>query len=95
MEWRERFEAHRAEIVKLYDERFCRMWTFYLAGAEMSFRHLAHVVFQVQIAKRVDALPVTRDYMVDLERAIGATIGYEPPARDPETGEPSLPRRVA
>ena len=95
MEWRERFEARRVEIAKLYDERFCRMWAFYLAGSEMSFRHLAHVVFQVQIAKRVDALPVTRDYMVDLERAISATIGYEPPARDPETGEVSLRRRVA
>ena len=38
-EWRRRFNGHRAEIAKLYDERFCRMWEFYLAGAEMAFRH--------------------------------------------------------
>ena len=62
-EWQKRFQTHRAEIAALYDERFCRMWEFYLAGAEMAFRHEGQVVYQIQIAKRVDSLPLTRDYM--------------------------------
>jgi cyclopropane-fatty-acyl-phospholipid synthase len=66
--WRTRFLANRAEIAKLYDERFCRMWEFYLAGAEMDFRYLRAMVFQLQIAKRIDTVPLTRDYMVDWER---------------------------
>jgi cyclopropane-fatty-acyl-phospholipid synthase len=69
-EWRARFKAHWREAAALYDERFCRMWDFYLAGAEMAFRHEGLVVFQVQLAKRVDALPLTRDYMVDSERTM-------------------------
>ncbi|HWC62720.1 MAG TPA: cyclopropane-fatty-acyl-phospholipid synthase family protein [Rhizomicrobium sp.] len=64
-EWQKRFQANRAEISALYDERFCRMWEFYLAGAEMAFRHEKQVVFQIQITKRVDALPLTRDYMME------------------------------
>ena len=68
--WRERFLANREKAKELYDERFCRMWEFYLAGAEMGFRHLGQVVFQIQIAKRVDALPLTRDYMLTAERAL-------------------------
>ncbi len=69
-EWRRRFDARRAEIAELYDERFCRMWEFYLAGAEMAFRYDNQVVFQVQIVKRQEALPLTRDYMVDGERSM-------------------------
>jgi cyclopropane-fatty-acyl-phospholipid synthase len=67
-EWRARFWRNRAKAAALYDERFCRMWEFYLAGAEMSFRHDHLVVFQIQLAKRVDALPITRDYMLESER---------------------------
>ena len=63
--WQKRFQANRAEIARLYDERFCRMWEFYLAGAEMAFRHEKQVVYQIQIAKRVDVLPLTRDYMTE------------------------------
>jgi cyclopropane-fatty-acyl-phospholipid synthase len=63
--WRARFAAHRSEIAELYDERFCRMWEFYLAVSEMAFRHRGCMVFQIQLAKRVDALPITRDYMSD------------------------------
>ena len=76
-EWRRRFNLHRAEIAKIYDERFCRMWEFYLAGSEMAFRHDGHVVFQIQIAKRQDAVPLTRDYMVDTERSMDFA-GTEP-----------------
>src|SRR5205085_175920 len=61
--WRERFNANRERIARLYDERFCRMWEFYLAGSEATFRHSGHMVFQVQLAKRVDTVPLTRDYI--------------------------------
>jgi cyclopropane-fatty-acyl-phospholipid synthase len=69
-EWRRRFQKNRAEVAKLYDERFCRMWEFYLAGSEMAFRHDGEVVYQIQIAKRMTALPVTRDYMIEQERTM-------------------------
>jgi len=62
--------ANRQEAVALYDERFCRMWEFYLAGSEMAFRHDGEVVFQVQIVRRQDAVPLTRDYMVEDERTM-------------------------
>ncbi len=59
--WRERFLARQAVIRDIYDERFCRMWEFYLAGSEMGFRHGGLMVFQLQLARRVEALPLTRD----------------------------------
>ena len=65
--WRERFMARREEAKKLYDERFCRMWEFYLAGAETSFRVDAHMVMQIQIAKRQETVPLTRDYIPERE----------------------------
>ena len=68
-EWRRRFQENRAEIARLYDERFCRMWEFYLAGCEVAFRRMDQMVFQIQLAKRQDAVPLTRDYMLDWERA--------------------------
>jgi cyclopropane-fatty-acyl-phospholipid synthase len=71
--WRRRFAANRAEIAELYDERFCRMWEFYLGISELSFRVAGHMVVQVQLAKRVDALPITRDYIFEQER-VGGTI---------------------
>jgi cyclopropane-fatty-acyl-phospholipid synthase len=71
--WRERFAAERAAIASLYDERFCRMWEFYLAISELSFRAGPNMVTQLQLTRRVDALPITRDYMDDAEHA-GAKI---------------------
>ncbi len=68
--WRERFLAQYDEIKSLYDERFCRMWDYYLASSEISFRHLGHMNFQIQLAKRVDTVPLTRDYIGDAERAL-------------------------
>jgi cyclopropane-fatty-acyl-phospholipid synthase len=62
-EWRKRFVANWDRAARLYDERFCRMWEFYLAGAEMGFRNQGLIVFQLQVARRVDALPLVRDYM--------------------------------
>ncbi len=67
--WLRRFHDNRDKIAKIYDERFCRMWEFYLAGCEMSFRHWDQMVFQIQLAKRVDAVPLTRDYIHEWERA--------------------------
>ena len=61
--WRRRFAANRKRAAELYDERFCRMWEFYLAGSEVSFRHMGMAVFQIQLARRQDAVPLTRDYM--------------------------------
>lgn len=62
-EWYRRATLHRDEIVALYDERLFRMWQFYLAGAEQSFRHGSMVNFHIQSVKRRSALPMTRDYM--------------------------------
>jgi len=61
--WRERFMARRDEVKALYDERFCRMWEFYLAACEAGFRHSGLVVFQIQLAHRMDAVPLTRVYL--------------------------------
>ncbi|WIM13290.1 cyclopropane-fatty-acyl-phospholipid synthase family protein [Enhydrobacter sp.] len=69
-QWRTRFNANRERIKQMagYDERFCRMWEFYLAGCEVAFRYMNQMVFQIQIARKLDAVPLTRDYMVDTER---------------------------
>jgi cyclopropane-fatty-acyl-phospholipid synthase len=61
--WRERFLARREEAERLYDERFVRMWEFYLAASEMAFRREAMIVFQIQMTKRQDVVPMTRDYV--------------------------------
>lgn len=67
--WREAFLSNWNKAAGLYDERFCRMWLFYLALCEVGFRHRSMMVFQLQLAKRIDSLPTTRDYMIDWERA--------------------------
>jgi cyclopropane-fatty-acyl-phospholipid synthase len=81
-QWYDRTLAASAEIVALYDERFLRMWLFYLAGAMVAFRHDAHVNFQIQLTRRREALPLTRDYMARAEQAI-ATDAPAPPAMRP------------
>jgi cyclopropane-fatty-acyl-phospholipid synthase len=67
-EWRRRFQANRAAIEALYDARFGRMWEYYLAGCEVAFRYMGQMVFQMQLAKYQDAVPLTRDYITDFER---------------------------
>ncbi|MGO4739071.1 class I SAM-dependent methyltransferase [Bosea sp. 2KB_26] len=62
--WRERFMSRRAEAAALYDDRFCRMWEFYLAMSQAAFEHQDVVVFQLQIVRKQDAVPLTRDYMM-------------------------------
>src|SRR5580704_1618094 len=66
--WRRRFVQARERVLQLYDERFYRMWEIYLVGSEIAFRRQGHMVFQIQLAKAVDTVPVTRDYMFDWER---------------------------
>ncbi|MGH6715515.1 MAG: class I SAM-dependent methyltransferase [Bradyrhizobium sp.] len=61
--WRERFMARREEAVQLYDERFARMWEFYLAASEMSFRKQNMMNFQIQLTKRQGVVPMTRGYI--------------------------------
>jgi cyclopropane-fatty-acyl-phospholipid synthase len=75
--WRERFMARREEAVQLYDERFALMWEFYLASSEMSFRKQNMMNFQIQLTRRQDVVPYTRDYigreearLVAVERAV-------------------------
>ncbi len=82
-EWRRRFAAKRDAAAKIYDERFCRMWEFYLAGSETSFRHEGMVNFQLQIARKIDALPLTRDYIGEREHHLTATA----PSRRLRAGE--------
>lgn len=67
--WREAFEERRDEVAAIYDERFCRMWELYLIICEMGFRYENLMVFQMQLTKSLDAVPLTRDYMFDWERA--------------------------
>ncbi|MFC0283962.1 class I SAM-dependent methyltransferase [Camelimonas abortus] len=68
--WRRRFNENRDRIRALYDEKFCRMWEFYLAGSEVTFRYGGHMVFQIQMARKVDTVPLTRDYMFEAEKRL-------------------------
>jgi cyclopropane-fatty-acyl-phospholipid synthase len=65
--WARRFADHRERAKAIYDERFCRMWEFYLAASETAFRHSGMNNFQIQFSKNQHVLPVTRDYMQDDE----------------------------
>jgi len=73
-EWHRRFLQNRDRIRTLYDERFCRMWEYYLIGCEYAFRNLNQMVFQMQLARRQDAVPLTRDYIADYERRHAAKV---------------------
>ncbi|MFK9780972.1 class I SAM-dependent methyltransferase, partial [Escherichia coli] len=55
--WRQRFLGNRVAIAQLYDERFCRMWEYYLALCEVGFRRRGNMVFQIQLSRNVDAVP--------------------------------------
>jgi cyclopropane-fatty-acyl-phospholipid synthase len=91
-EWYRRTKEHKDEIVALYDERFYRMWLFYLAGATVTFRHGGMGNYQIQFARNRHALPLTRDYMFEAETRLrkpapGRTPSRKPrPKADPETG---------
>lgn len=66
--WADRFKANRDKVAKLYDERFCRMWEIYLISCIFSFHYNYLANFQIQMTKRLQVLPICRDYMVDWER---------------------------
>jgi cyclopropane-fatty-acyl-phospholipid synthase len=80
--WRERFVAHRDNAQRIYDPRFCRMWEFYLAGAEMAFRQQNMMVMQIQLTKRQGIVPMTRDYIAREEARLHVLErGQRPPLR--------------
>ncbi|MCB5204338.1 cyclopropane-fatty-acyl-phospholipid synthase family protein [Neorhizobium sp. T786] len=66
--WAERFEKNRDKVIALYDERFARMWEFYLISAEMMFRTGSQLVFHMQMSRKRDAAPILRDYIVEKQR---------------------------
>jgi cyclopropane-fatty-acyl-phospholipid synthase len=85
-EWNRRFQRNRERVRQVdpahHDDRFCRMWEFYLQACEAGFRHGGLTVFQLQLTKKIDALPITRDYMFSEERRLLAG----------EAGVPARPR---
>jgi cyclopropane-fatty-acyl-phospholipid synthase len=85
--WRHNLFDRLAEVRKTYDERFCRKWEFYLAVSEMAFRYGGMMVFQAQLARSADAVPVTRDYMFEYERgSANSNIGVRSPGSEAGTG---------
>ncbi|MDZ4395589.1 cyclopropane-fatty-acyl-phospholipid synthase family protein [Cypionkella sp.] len=66
--WLQRFDANIEKIRAIYDDRFCRMWRYYLIASEMTFREGRQCVFQIQLARRQDAVPLTRDYITETSR---------------------------
>ena len=66
--WCERFEKNRDKVVEMYDERFARMWEFYLISAEMMFRTGSQLVFHMQLSRKRDAVPLQRDYIIGKQR---------------------------
>ncbi|MGV9006838.1 MAG: class I SAM-dependent methyltransferase [Brevundimonas sp.] len=81
--WRVAFMARRAEACAMFDDRFCRMWEFYLSMAEAAFRHEDIVIFQIQIARRQEAVPITRRYIDEAETRLRhreASTSVETPA---------------
>lgn len=81
LHWRRAFMARREEAKTLYDERFCRMWEFYLAGSEMGFRGDGHMVVQLQLSRDQRAVPLTRNYLYpppELEAAAAGEKSYRP-----------------
>jgi cyclopropane-fatty-acyl-phospholipid synthase len=80
--WRDRFLAHREDVERIYDPRFVRMWEFYLASSEMAFREQNMMVMQLQLSKRQQVVPMTRDYIAQEEARLRAIEGGQrPPLR--------------
>lgn len=92
--WRERFMANRDKAKAIYDERFCRMWEFYLSGSEAAFRWQDMMNFQIQLTRRNDTLPMTRGYMEKCEKALALhEIGHQPAER--KLAKPKSKRKLA
>jgi len=84
-EWLKRFTAARDQMVKLYDERFFRMWEFYLSGGIVMFETGSGCNFQVQYIRERTALPITRDYMLETERRYREAGAAAAPAKKPRS----------
>ncbi|MDA7946043.1 MAG: cyclopropane-fatty-acyl-phospholipid synthase family protein [Hyphomicrobiaceae bacterium] len=69
-EWRARFEKNRDKAKDLYDERFCRMWEFYLGAAELGFLHGSNMVFQLLLSRERDAVPIDRNFICEAEKEL-------------------------
>lgn len=69
-EWRARFAANRDKAKELYDERFCRMWEFYLGAAELGFLHGSNMVFQLLLSRERDAVPIDRNFICEAEKKL-------------------------
>jgi len=87
--WRERFMARREEARALYDEKFCRIWEFYLASSESAFRWQNLVIFQFQLAHDQEAVPLTRDYIQSAEACLRQT------EQKRDTGSVRFPHQAA
>ena len=61
--WKERFINNKEKVLKMFDEKFFRMFEFYLSSCEMAFKHGDQVVYQLQLTKKLNAAPSTRDYI--------------------------------
>ena len=83
-QWHQRFQDNRDKVRSLYDERFCRMWEFYLQLCEIAYRRLNWMVFQAQIAKCVATVPLTRSYLTRWD-----TADIAPVPRSTERGTPA------
>jgi cyclopropane-fatty-acyl-phospholipid synthase len=83
--WRERFLENRAQIREACDNRFVRMWEFHLAASEMLFRYGGLMVFQLQLARNINATPIIRDYMVERERLRMGEDALLPASENPPT----------
>lgn len=70
--WRERFMAEREQVIAMYDERFARMWEIYLSASENAFAHGSSCVFQMQLGRNRDAVPLSRGYMTKAEAQLAA-----------------------
>ncbi len=68
--WHDRFVANEDEARALYDDRFCRMWRYYLIASELTFRLNRQVVFQLQLSRQQEAVPLTRDYLYPPDRGV-------------------------
>lgn len=77
--WREQFAARKAEAIRLYDERFFRMWEFYLASSETAFLYDKLSIFQIQLSHAFGAVPYTRNYIAGREERLREFEKTRPP----------------
>ncbi|WP_246777722.1 cyclopropane-fatty-acyl-phospholipid synthase family protein [Rhizobium sp. BG4] len=75
--WREKFEQNRAALANIYDERFCRMFEFYLVASELAFRRAGHMNWQVQLTRDIATLPLSRDYIFEEEKRISMPLPHQ------------------